>query len=175
MSRAETNRSRTSSVGSDWRSGKHFTAYPLNVMQHPNFQNMSSRAHKLLNLACDLLDWDQRGRPKNNGDISLAFGIVKKHGWRSNKYLTCTKDELVYYGFLIITKQGGHRLGPTLFAVTRFGISESQKYDAGVKRGPAPLDLWTQTKRKKVFRPPKPKNVSRPESNSQDHTGGYDT
>lgn len=94
-----------------------FLALPHSLMEHPNFSSMSPRAVKLL------LDLGAQYRGVNNGDLAMTWSIMEKRGWHSRDQLRKARQELLYRGFIVITRQGGRNLA-TLYALTWRQIDE---------------------------------------------------
>ena len=88
------------------------------------------------------------GGTRNNGDLSIAWTIMSKRGWRSKETLETARRELEHYGFIRLTRQGG-RNRPNLYAVTFFAIDD---YDGKLDCAPThrPPDDWKQTKKRFV-------------------------
>lgn len=102
------------------RASGPFAAVPLAVLDHPNYIALTAKAVKLLNdmLAQMRFKGDGTG---NNGDISLAWSIMTKRGWKSKQTLANARAELEARGFIKQTRQGGrHRC--SLYAITWWAI-----------------------------------------------------
>jgi len=91
------------------------------VLDSPNFKMLTPRANKLL------VDLGYYYNGFNNGDITPAMTMMKPRGWTSNANLTLALRELVYYGFLVVTRQG-FKGCCTLVALTMFPVNESKKH-----------------------------------------------
>ena len=92
-----------------------FVRMPKAILRNPNFVMLSPYANKLL------LDLCEQYNGSNNGDLCATWSMMKKRGWKSNATLDITKRELLYYGFIVETQQGGLNL-PSLYALTWFDI-----------------------------------------------------
>lgn len=80
-----------------------FAGIPRYVMDHPDYQNRSGNAVKLLNEFA----YQYRGdRPGNNGDLTAAWSIMKKRGWRSRTTLSKALNELLEWKLVVCTRQG---------------------------------------------------------------------
>ncbi|OOG56408.1 hypothetical protein [Rhodanobacter sp. C03] len=97
-------------------SGGYFTQ-PHAVMESPNYRALSAHAVKLLN------DLGLQFRGANNGDLSTAWRIMQPRGWRSRDTLWRAQAELLHFGMIEKTRQGGlNRCN--LFALTWLAINE---------------------------------------------------
>lgn len=132
-----------------------FVALPCSVLSHPNRKALSFKGSKLL---FDLLDQLRFGAdgPTNNGDLTIAWAIMKEYGWSSKETLHNAVRELEYYGFIKLTRQGG-RNKCSLYAVTWWAINEcGGKLD--IKETSVPSNEWKTAKESLDA-----KNRSRPE------------
>ena len=57
------------------------------VMDHPDYQNLSGNAVKLLN------ELARQYRGKNNGDLTMAFSLLKDRGFKSKGTIERARDE----------------------------------------------------------------------------------
>ncbi|MEW8202723.1 MAG: hypothetical protein AB2764_11535 [Candidatus Thiodiazotropha endolucinida] len=122
-----------------------FVPLPCSVLNHDNFKKLSSKAVKLLMDMVAQLRF-KNGGTVNNGDISAAMTIMKDRGWSSKESLDYALRELMYYGFVKITRQGG-RHKASLYAVTWWAIDECNgKLD--VKETRKPSNEWKESKKK---------------------------
>lgn len=134
------------------REGGAFIALPANVLNHKNFYLLSPSGCKLF---FDLLSQlrFKSGGVVNNGDLCVAWSIMEKRDWRSRETLGNAKKELLHYGWIIQTRQGG-RKAPNLYAVTFFAINEcGGKLDVSETIKPLgdwkkEVDKWIKPKRK---------------------------
>ena len=94
-----------------------FIKFETSLLKSPNFIKLTNRGKALL---IDLSSF-------YNGDITPAMTMMKPRGWTSNANLTLALRELVYYGFVIITRQG-YKGVCTLIALTLYPIDESSKH-----------------------------------------------
>lgn len=91
------------------------------VWNHPDYHNLSGNAVKLLmDLACQF-------NGHNNGDLTIAFSILSKRGWRSKGTIRRATRELLEAGMIVQTREGRF-LNPggvcDLYAVTWKPIDE---------------------------------------------------
>lgn len=128
---------------SNRRESGAFVPFPVSVLNHPNFIRLSNKAVKLL---MDLVTQIRFkvGGPVNNGDISVAWKLMGKRGWKSKETLRNALDELVYFRFVKLTRQGG-RHQPSLYAVTWWAIDEcGGKLDVSPTK--VPSNEWKEKK-----------------------------
>lgn len=138
-----------------------FIPLPVSVLNHPNFYNLTPKAVKLLMDLCAQLRFKQGGTV-NNGDLTAAWSIMKLRGWCSKQTLQNALAELLHYGFLTLTRQGGRNLC-SLFAVTWWVIDDCNgKLDLKATRAPSnewrhECEPWKQREKLKSlprFSPP---------------------
>ena len=111
--------------------GGHFLKLSRTVYGSDNYRKLSARAVKLL------IDIAVQYRGSNNGDLQASYSLMKKVGWNSSATLNRALRELLYFGFIEMTRQGG--LGRcSLFAVTWESIDECDgKLDVRPTRTPS--------------------------------------
>lgn len=130
-----------------------FVPIPCSVLNHDNFKKLSSKAVKLLMDMITQLRFKQGGTV-NNGDISAAMAVMKPRGWNSKESLNYALKELMYYGFVKLTRQGG-RHKASLYAVTWWAIDNCDgKHDVTETR--VASNEWKESKKK--WRRPKRKD-----------------
>lgn len=111
-----------------------FFAMPHHILESEKYACLSSKAVKLL------LDLGGQYRGNNNGDLTVAWKIMERRGWRSRDTLGKALKELLDSGFIIKTRQGGKNR-PCLYALTWKGIDECRgKLD--IPSSSVPLNLW---------------------------------
>ncbi|MBT3043338.1 MAG: hypothetical protein KME67_10790 [Candidatus Thiodiazotropha sp. (ex Codakia orbicularis)] len=104
------------------REGGVFVAFPCSIMSHPNFIRLSPKGIKLLMDFCSQLRM-KKGGPVNNGDLTAAWVIMEKREWTSKASLYEAINELLHYGWIILTRQGcSHR--PSLYGLTFYAIND---------------------------------------------------
>jgi hypothetical protein len=81
------------------------------MLEHVNFTRLSGNAVKLL------IDIASQYRGVNNGDLSTSWRLMSARGWKRKRTLELAKQELIHYGWLQETRQGGRRLC-SLYAIT---------------------------------------------------------
>lgn len=97
-------------------SGK-FVAFPADVLNSRNFCKLSTKAKALL------LDLGINFNGHNNGDLAMPWSWMVHRNWRSKDTLNKAKDELIKYGMIEQTRQGGLH-GPSLYAYTWLPIED---------------------------------------------------
>jgi len=95
-----------------------------------------------------LLDAGMQYNGYNNGDICLTTSLMEKRGWTSKAGLQEALEELVHYGMIVLTRQGG-RNRASLYALTWREIDEcSGKLD--IKSSKIPPGDWKTIKEKYI-------------------------
>jgi hypothetical protein len=112
-----------------------FVALPNIVIRSVQFTRLSGHAVKLL---VDLLS---QYNGNNNGDLAAAWKIMHARGWKSRDTLGKGLDELLFRGFISVTRQGG-RHAPTLYGVTMYALDEQPKLE--VRRAEFPRGAWAR-------------------------------
>ena len=100
-----------------------FVAIFRSVMEAPAFMALSPHACKLL------FELVSQYKGDNNGDLTVAWSIVSKRGWRSRTTLWRVKQELIDAGFVYITRKGHMPSTCELLALTWFPLDVSKKFD----------------------------------------------
>ena len=113
-----------------------FFALPHAVLDSPNFRMLSAQAVKLL---CDL---GRQFRGTNNGDLTATWSLMHGRGWKSRDTLGKALAELLHFGMIEQTRQGGlHRC--SLYALTWRAIDEC-KGQLDVTPTRVPSGKWHQ-------------------------------
>lgn len=98
-----------------------FAGIPRHVMDHPDYINLSGSAIKLLLNLC----YQYKGN--NNGNLTAAWTIQKKCGFKSKATLSKALNELVKAGMIVCTREGKF-INPggvcSLYALTWQAIDE---------------------------------------------------
>jgi len=120
-------------------SNVHFLRLTRTVYGSDNFKKLSFPAVKLL------IDIAIQYRGNNNGDLQATYTLIRKRGWNSSSTLNRARQELLYYGFIEMTRQGG--LGRcSLFAVSWESIDDCDgKHDYAPTRTPSLLFQESRT------------------------------
>ena len=106
-----------------------FVGIVRSVFESPAFVALSPHAVKLL---MELL---AQYKGDNNGNLTLAWSIVSKRGWRSRTTLWRCKSELIEAGFVYVTRMGHMPSTCELLALTWFPLDVSPKFDEGALHG----------------------------------------
>ncbi len=116
------------------RDSGSFIAMPHAILESETYARLSAPAVKLM------LDLYGQYKGSNNGDLAMAWSMMRKRGWRSKDTLYRARDDLVEKGFVIQTRQGGkHQC--SLYAVTWKPIDDcSGKLDCSSTR--VALGYW---------------------------------
>lgn len=135
-----------------------FIAVPFSVINSKNFKMLSAKSIKLFIDVCSQLRM-KRGGPVNNGDLCITMKIMQERGWTSRDSLYLSRDELVYYGFICLTRKGG-RNKAALYALTFFCINEcGGKLD--IKETQKPTNEWREDQEPWIRPTRKLKSLSR--------------
>lgn len=100
-----------------------FTGIVHSVFACPAFTGLSPHACKLL------LELVGQYRGNNNGNLTVAWSVVSKRGWRSRTTLWRCKAELIEAGFVYVTRKGHMPSTCELLALTWFALDVSPKFD----------------------------------------------
>lgn len=109
-----------------------FVGIVRSVFESQAFADLSPHACKLL------LELVGQFRGDNNGDLTLAWSVVSKRGWRSRTTLWRCKQELIDAGFIYVTRIGQFPRTCELVALTWFPLDVSKKFDPGALDGFVP-------------------------------------
>lgn len=93
------------------------------VFDSPAYCPLSSHACKLL------LELVGQFQGDNNGDLTVAWALMCKPGWRSRSILWRCKAELIEAGFIDITHKGHMPITCELLALTWFALGVAKKFD----------------------------------------------
>jgi len=122
-----------------------FAALPHCLLASLVYINLSAHAVKLLN---DLL---AQFKGLNNGDLCLAWTIMKKRGWKSRDTLNKARKELLDVELILISRHGDRKRS-TLYALTFIAIDEC-KGKLDVKETNTPPSTW------RLHEPPPPLKI----------------
>ena len=118
------------------------------------FIRLGSQAVKLL------IDLVAQYRGNNNGDLTIAWKVMNKRGWRSRDTLEKARKELLAGNWIEITRQGGRHC-PTLYALTFYAIDEcGGKLD--VRSTTSPKSTWRQNEPVPPLKPLQPNKIGVP-------------
>ena len=100
-----------------------FVGVVRSVFESPAFTALSPHACKLL------LELAGQYRGDNNGNLTVAWSMVSKRGWKSRTTLWRCKSELIEAGFVYVTRKGRMPSTCELLALTWFPLDVSNKFD----------------------------------------------
>jgi len=103
-------------------SAGRYIRVPYAVGTSPNYRNLSRYAKGLL------LDLMMQLRTHMNGDLVITLSVQREQGWTSNDMLHKAKNELLHYGFIMLTRQGGRNLA-SYYAMTFVNIETTKDID----------------------------------------------
>lgn len=146
-------RTRRKSIGR--AEGGGYFGQPHAVMESPNYRALSPHARMLLN------DLGLQFRGTNNGDLSAAWKLMQPRGWRSRDTLGRALAELLHFGLIEKTRQGGLN-HCSLFALTWRSIDECRNK----------LDVSTTAVPSNLWKTPKPPMPERKRKNTSPNTLG---
>ncbi|ODB82751.1 hypothetical protein A3193_18555 [Candidatus Thiodiazotropha endoloripes] len=94
-----------------------FVAIPKQVLESSAYAVLTAHEVKLL------IDLTVQYNGSNNGDLCVAWSMMKTKGWKSKGTLYRAIKGLLERGFLVLTRQGGKHK-PSLYAITFRAIDE---------------------------------------------------
>lgn len=106
-----------------------FIGLPRSALESPLFSRLTPYAIKLL------IDVAAQFRGDNNGDLCIAWKLMKPRGWRSEETLHRAKCELIEAGFLFEARKGRRPNVCSLFALTWHTLDHNDKHDPGARGG----------------------------------------
>jgi hypothetical protein len=113
-----------------------YFAIPHQVTGSIAYRSLSSHAAKLL------IDFGSYYRGNNNGDLSISFRILKKErGWKSSGTLDRAKKELIKYGLIVKTRQGGKNKC-CLYGLTFWKLNEECALKMDIPPTEKPTNNW---------------------------------
>lgn len=113
-----------------------FAGVPHRVIDSENYALLGAWEVKLL------LEFARQYNGKNNVDFSATFSQKRKMGWASPGTLNKAIKNLVRYGFIVKTRQGGKNQC-CLYALTWVAIDDC-KGKLDVSPTITPLNLWME-------------------------------
>jgi len=114
-----------------------FLALPHAVLNCPAFRSLSPKAVKLL------VDMGCQYNGKNNGDLCVAWKIMRPRGWKSEQTLQAAKNELLEAGFIAETRKGQRPNLCSLYGLTWLPLNPSDKFD--IKPYAFPCGAWNKS------------------------------
>ncbi len=100
-----------------------YTPLPHALLDSTAFMGASDRCK------CMMLELMRQHSGRNNGQLQLAVGWLKKRGWKSVDAIQKAKAELVERGLALMTKKGGLNIGPDRWALTWLAITDFSNLD----------------------------------------------
>lgn len=94
------------------RDGGRFFIIPESVLNGAAYISLSAHARMLL------FDLYTQYNGNNNGDLCMAFSMMKRRGWKSTHTLQAAKKELLESDLIVETRKGGRPNLASLYAVT---------------------------------------------------------
>lgn len=111
-----------------------FIRLPHSVIRSHTYASLSAYGVKLL------VDLANQYNGKNNGDLSLAYSVMKMKGWHSPSTLNKSIKELLAKGLIEVSRKGG-RNSCSLYALTFHAVDECEgKHD--IRATHRPKSLW---------------------------------
>lgn len=102
-----------------------YAGIPRWVMETDDYKSLGGNACKLLQELC------YQYRKYNNGDLTIAWNVLKDRGWRSRTTIDKARDDLLTVDLIVCTRQGRF-LNPggvcALYALRWLPINESNKF-----------------------------------------------
>jgi hypothetical protein len=89
-----------------------FMTIPVCVLESEAYIQASAYAKVLL--------WDlfMQYRGDNNGDLCVAWKVMRRRGWKSEATLDRAKKQLIHLGLIVETRKGARPNKASLYAVT---------------------------------------------------------
>jgi hypothetical protein len=108
----------------DKRDSGRFYALPESVLNGSAYITLSAYARMLL------FDLYVQYNGNNNGDLCMAYSMMKLRGWKSTHTLQHAKKELLDSGLIFETRKGARPNKASLYAVTWNALDECKgKFD----------------------------------------------
>jgi hypothetical protein len=111
-----------------------FIRLPHTVVRSYTYSSLSAYGVKLL------VDIANQFNGKNNGDMSVAYSVMKFKGWHSPSTLNNAIKELLAIGLIEVSRKGG-RNKCSLYALTFHAVDESEG-KLNIKATQRPKSLW---------------------------------
>lgn len=130
---SQRDRSRKERSRNKWGGG-HFVGLPRRFIESHTLASLSPYGCKLL------LDLLGSYSGLNNGNLSAAWTLMRRRGWKSKATLWKAIRELTERGILVRTRHGNRRQ-PHLYCLSMYCVDETRhKLDIGPTT--APLNTW---------------------------------
>jgi len=95
-----------------------FISLPHYVLDSPEFAALTGNELRML------LELGRQYKGVNNGDLLATRERLVERGWKSHQTIDAQLAKLERKGWIIKTRQGGKRIGCTLYAVTIWPVDE---------------------------------------------------
>lgn len=95
-----------------------YTPLPHALLDSVAFMGASDRAKAML------LELVRQHNGRNNGQLQLSVGWLRKRGWTSTRAIQLAKAELLERGLVILTRSGGLNAGPDRYALTWLNVTD---------------------------------------------------
>ena len=115
-----------------------YAGIPRQIIRSESYARLSLSARALLVELC----FQYRG--SNNGDLTLAYSVLKQHGWNSRNTIERARDELLRERFIVVTRQGRFKKPGgccSLYALTWQSIDASERKTNPLDMKPTTLPL----------------------------------
>jgi hypothetical protein len=114
-----------------------YTPLPHALLDSLAFMGASDRAKVMI------LELLRQHNGRNNGQLQLSVGWLRKRGWTSTRAIQLAKVELQERGLALLTKRGGLNAGPDRYALTWLNVSDYAGLD--LKPGTFAPGAWRFT------------------------------
>lgn len=95
-----------------------FISMPHYVLNSPEFAALTGNELRML------MELARQYKGTNNGDLTATREQLLERGWNSHKTIDAQLAKLEEKGWIVKTRQGGRRIGCTLYAVTFWPVDE---------------------------------------------------
>lgn len=102
----------------DKRDGGGHVAIPFAVLNGAAYLGLNAHARMLL------FDLAAQYRGDNNGDLCMAWKLVRLRGWKSEETLNKAKQDLLGAGLIVETRKGARPNKCSLFALTWYALDD---------------------------------------------------
>ena len=163
---------RKNDYGKKKKSGGQHMRLPYEVIDSPDYINLSPSSTKLL------VDIFRQHNGYNNGDLSASFKLMQARGWKSKSTLKRALDGLLESRLIIKTRegwfQGEHSSRCALYAVTWLAIAECEGKDLDLKPSSRPIRTFAIENKKRSCPETRPEPVQkRGRETKRDASGRY--
>lgn len=120
------------------RSGGGYLGIPHSILRSQEFGELCGWDVKLL------IELAGNFNGKNNGDLSAAYSVLARRGWRSTGTLSGSLERLLKAGWLLKTRHGG-RNRCALYAVTWWPVDPCEGKWLEIQAESVPRHSWKKT------------------------------